>query len=658
MYFKSEKNNTNIDFEFKNQKNTSNLISLISKYKLFIIGVLILIIIMIIIFLFFQKEPDIYIDLLGELNITIYQGTDYIEQGYKAYNSKGEDLTPNIEIKSTINTNVIGEYNIVYSIGNVTQTRKVTVIAKKKEYTYIYLTSVNNSVDIYLNIGDKYVEPGYKIFNSEGKDLHNRVKITGNVNTSKPGIYRLTYSVTDDNNITTIEERTIVVMDTDIDLSLVNDAYTNGNVKINIVVTDQYFDYTILPNNDKISTSTYTYEVNENGKYTFTTYNKKGLKKSASIEVKNIDRTKPEGTCSINISENEKSITINATDKSGIKKYIYNGNEYRTNKIPLSTFIESAQITVYDNAGNAKDISCNATSKVYINNISQNGMLVTINATKINNNISGYYFSYINQKPDKNTGGYISTSNESVEVVRLPGTTYVWIEDIYGNVVGPKTITLSNDVLPITVNKLKILEGTKLSTYLSNNNYSLEELNKLIARSVRAAGLYTKEAVATSALTLEGVLAQKFKIKLPYYWGGKSWRIGANGDWGKNSKKEANGTTYYYYGLDCTGLTTWAYVNAGYKIASGVYPDHDRKKIKFNKENGEIGDILVSDDHVKLIVGKTNNAFITVEAKGKKYGMVISEHSYSKPNGFKIQKGEIIMEKYSKIESSSYPSGY
>lgn len=659
MYFNKEKNNTNIDSEFQKKKNIPNFISLINKYKLLAIITLVVILVIIIV-CFFSKasKPSIYIDLLGEETITIYQGSEYIEPGYKAYNSKGEELTSNIEIKSTVNTNQVGEYEISYRIKNITKTRKIIVVEKKKEYTYIYLKPINNSINVYIGVGESYVEPGYEVFNSEGKKLTEKVKVTGNVDTTKKGIYKLIYSLTDENDITVTTERTIIVMDTDISLSLDNTSYTNGNVKININVLDNYFDYMILPNGNKITTNNYSYTVSENGKYTFKTYNQKGLKKESSIEVKNIDRELPNGSCEINLNETGSSISISAKDKSGIKKYIYNGQEYKNNIISLSSFIENANITIYDNANNQKEITCKVTSQVYISDISNDGVIVTIKSKKINNNISGYYFSYTNQRPDKTNGGYISTTKENIDVVRLPGTTYVWVEDQFGNIKGPKTITLTNDVLFTTVSGYKILEGTTLSAYLSNNNWSIEELNNLIARSVRAAGLYTKEAAATSAVALETVLAQKYNIKIPYWWGGKSWSIGANSSWGKYRTKSGNGTTYYYYGLDCTGFTTWAYVNAGYQIKKGVYPNYDKKKIKFNKENGEIGDILVSSDHVKIIVGKTDKAYITAESKGKKYGMVISEHPYSTPKGFKIQKGEIIMDTYSKVDSSSYPSGY
>ena len=266
-------------------------------------------------------------------------------------------------------------------------------------------------------------------------------------------------------------------------------------------------------------------------------------------------------------------------------------------------------------------------------------------------------FSYTKQRPDKNSGGYVATSKETIDVVRLPGTTYVWVEDTKGNVSESKNITISNDALFVTKDSYTILENTHLSTYLSNKGWSLDGLNNLIARSVRAAGVYSKTAAATASLTITTVLTQKYGIKLPYWWGGKSWSLGANGEWGKYKTKAGNGTTYYYYGLDCTGFTTWAYVNAGYKIASNVYPNYDLEKISFSKDNGDIGDILVSDTHVKIIVGKTADAFIVAEAKGKKYGIVISQHKFNSPSGYKIQKGDVIMKTYSKKNISEYPKG-
>lgn len=688
MYFHDKKSNTNIDNQFKKENIFSRMLKLLSQHKMIIVIAVVLILIILMIIIFSTRKVKTYVTLNGEDTITLYQGADYIESGYEAHNSKGEDLTSQVIIKSTLDISKIGEYEITYTVGKITKTRKITIVEKPQEYISIYLVPVNNSVNIYLKKGEKYKEPGYQAFSSSGKNLTNEVKITGNVDTSKKGNYNLVYSVVDSNNVTVSVSRTVIVMDTEISLYLANEGYTNQNVTINVGIVDNYYDYMILPNNTKVTSSTYSYKVSENGKYTFTVYTKNGTSKKASIEVKNIDRTSPEGSCILNKSDSSSYIEINATDSSGIQKYIYNNSSYTTNKIEVTSSVNNATVTIYDNAGNNKSVICELVSQSStqpsssvssssdtskpsssspnnnlsptISNITKNGVIVTIQSQSANADIAGYYFSYTSTRPNKNNGGYLQTNKKSVDVVRLPGKTYVWVEDKNGKISNYKTIDINTDALLITIGTdYPILENMHLSTYLKNQGWSLAELNKLIARSVRAAGLYTKEAAATSAIALETVLAQKYKIKLPYWRGGKSYSLGAESSWGSYNKYtwSDSGITYYYYGLDCDGLATWAYTNAGIIINT---KDHwwYWERVAFSKENGQIGDLIVSEGHVKMIVGKTDSEFITAEAKGKSYGVVVSTHKYTKTNGFKIEKGDLLIDRYDKVSSSKYPSGF
>ena len=43
-------------------------------------------------------------------------------------------------------------------------------------------------------------------------------------------------------------------------------------------------------------------------------------------------------------------------------------------------------------------------------------------------------------------------------------------------------------------------------------------------------------------------ITQKYNLKLPYWWGGKSWDIGANKTWGtyKETYSEEYDNYYYY----------------------------------------------------------------------------------------------------------------
>ena len=435
MYFSGDKNDTNIDDEFKQKKSILlNPKKMTNKVKVFIVSALLVILLVVMIFFFVNREVTNYLVLNGEESITIYQGTDYIEPGFKAYNSKKEDLSSDVDIKSTLNTDKVGEYEIIYTLDENTVTRKINVIARSASYTYIYLKTVNNSVNVYLKVGEKYEEPGYQVFGGSGQDLTSKVKVTGTVDTSKKGNYKLTYSLVDENNVTVSATRTVIVMDTEISLTLNNEQYTNDKVTINVGIIDNYFDYIILPDNTKVTSSTYAYSVSENGKYTFTVYNTKGSSTQASIEVKNIDKTAPTGSCILDYNNNGSVMSISASDVSGIDKYVYNGKTYLDKNIILSSYIDSAKVLVYDKAGNSREVSCKSVALPVISSITNDGIIVTVNAKKLNSDISGYYFSYENKRPDKSAGGYIATNNESVEVVRLVGTTYVWVEDKSGKI--------------------------------------------------------------------------------------------------------------------------------------------------------------------------------------------------------------------------------
>ena len=251
---------------------------------LIVITALILILIIIFIILFTNRKVTVYLDLNGANEITIYQHEDYIEPGFDAYNSKNQKLNSQVEVLTNIDTSKIGEYEITYSLGEITKVRKVKVIEKPKEYTYIYLKSVNDSINVYLEIGEKYIEPGYKVYSTTGKDYTSEVKVTGEVDTNKKGSYQLVYSLIDENGVTITETRTVIVMDSKIELSLNTKEYTNKEITINVNVIDNYFEYLILPDGSRVTNSTYEYTVNKNGTYTFKTTNKKGKTKECCVD--------------------------------------------------------------------------------------------------------------------------------------------------------------------------------------------------------------------------------------------------------------------------------------------------------------------------------------------------------------------------------------
>ena len=167
----------------------------------------------------------------------------------------------------------------------------------------------------------------------------------------------------DTNGVTISASRNVIVIDSNINLTLNTNSYTNKDIIINIEVIDEYFDYMILPDNTKVNVTKYTYKVTENGKYTFKTANKKGMTKESSIEVKNIDKIAPSGSCSGSYKNGASTIKVTAKDNIGISKYVINNKDYTSNQITINSELKTANIVIYDKANNTKNISCNLENK-------------------------------------------------------------------------------------------------------------------------------------------------------------------------------------------------------------------------------------------------------------------------------------------------------
>ena len=335
--------------------------SLNNKSKIIIIIVsLILITTILFIIIPNNKSTTYYLELLGDTDIIINQNSLYQEPGFKAYDNRSNDLTSEVTISGKVNTTVAGEYTITYRLNNITKTRTITVIDNIKQTTFLILNGNNT---IYLNVGDTYQEPGYTVIDSIDNNLTENVTITGTVNTKKAGSYKLIYSVTNKNNITITQERTIIVMNTMINLNYTPTSITNQSVTINIDITDNYFDYLIFPDNKRSTNRTEKYEVTQNGTYKFIIYNKNGTSKEQSIVITNIDKEKPTGSCSGYYQQGKSYITITAHDNIKVNKYTLNNQIYTNNKLTINQELSLANITIHDQANNTSTITCKLQNK-------------------------------------------------------------------------------------------------------------------------------------------------------------------------------------------------------------------------------------------------------------------------------------------------------
>ncbi len=333
------------------------------------------------------------ISLLGNKEMTIYEGNEYLEPGYTAMDNKGKNLTREVFVDNQVNSYRIGTYKVKYILKKISIERIVNVVEKPVGATYIHLIG---DLTMYLNAGSEYKEPGYEVIDTVDGNLKSKVKITDNININKAGIYKRLYTVINSSGVTTSKQRTIIVMDSEISLTLDNENYTNSNANIHIYVNDPYFSHTILPNGNRINEKNYLYSINGNGKYKFIVYNIKGDYKEATITVNNINKTAPSGSCSGEYKNGLSTIRINASDDIGISRYVINNNTYTTNEITINGEIETANVTIYDKAGNSSKISCNLEDKTPViiegncTGSYQNGVsTIKINATS-NRGIAKY----------------------------------------------------------------------------------------------------------------------------------------------------------------------------------------------------------------------------------------------------------------------------
>lgn len=207
MYF-NEKEDTNIDKEFKREFNFADFIREHLKLIIVLFIVLLLLIVIAFIYIKAKNRPNYYITLNGGNEITVYQGVNYTDPGYKAYDSKRNDLSSSVRVTGQVKTDVVGKYIITYTVGKKSVNRVVNVVKKPQIATVIHLTG---ELTITIGVGTKYVEPGYKAIDAIDGDITSKVEVTNNINESKPGIYRVIYNVKNSEGVTTTVSRTVTV---------------------------------------------------------------------------------------------------------------------------------------------------------------------------------------------------------------------------------------------------------------------------------------------------------------------------------------------------------------------------------------------------------------------------------------------------------------
>lgn len=151
------------------------------------------------------------LNLLGESEITINAGEQWVEPGYVAADSVDGDITDRVVVTGEVDVTKPGTYLVTYEVKDngqnvVTAERTVLVVD-----TVAPVLTLNGESAITITVGNKWKDPGCVATDNVDGDLTDKVVVTGKVDDGKPGTYKLTYEVTDNSNNAAKVERTVTV---------------------------------------------------------------------------------------------------------------------------------------------------------------------------------------------------------------------------------------------------------------------------------------------------------------------------------------------------------------------------------------------------------------------------------------------------------------
>lgn len=155
--------------------------------------------------------PFLTIQLMGKKTVTIGYQEVYKDPKAKA-KFFGKDVSSKIKVKGKISSKKIGQYKITYSIHKLFTTKKVIRTVNVADQKKPELTLKGDTM-IEVTVGDTFTDPGYEAKDDVLGDVTKKVKVTGTVDTSKVGEYKLNYTVKDKAGNESKVERTVTVVE-------------------------------------------------------------------------------------------------------------------------------------------------------------------------------------------------------------------------------------------------------------------------------------------------------------------------------------------------------------------------------------------------------------------------------------------------------------
>lgn len=163
------------------------------KYLMIIVPIIIIIIAVCLL------VPDKTLELNGEKEITIQLNEKYQDEGTNI---------ENCDIKGSVNTQKEGKYTITYTYKKQKVERVINVVDPSR-----IVINLNGDENTIVKQNDEYIESGCHVIDKKDGNITNQVKVSGKVDTSQPGDYKVTYCITNSSGLSVKKVRNVKVVE-------------------------------------------------------------------------------------------------------------------------------------------------------------------------------------------------------------------------------------------------------------------------------------------------------------------------------------------------------------------------------------------------------------------------------------------------------------
>lgn len=177
------------------------------KRKLKIKNILLLLIVVllpILLLVIFSKSP-----FKVEMDSLVLDYGKEFKNSFKA-TFKDEDVTDEVKVEHKINSKKLGKYEVTFIYEKDHKEYVTSHEIEVKDISKPEIILIRGE-EITVLINSKYKEPGYEVTDNYDTDLNDLVKVSGEVDTSKEGIYELKYKVKDSSGNESVATRKVIV---------------------------------------------------------------------------------------------------------------------------------------------------------------------------------------------------------------------------------------------------------------------------------------------------------------------------------------------------------------------------------------------------------------------------------------------------------------